>query len=163
LGLALACKGAEAVGRTYSASAVAVRADGGRECAIGAEVENVGCSTEIGTAARRVRAHRSSLDHHDNGKSHASARRATLAPHHPSMAPTPALLQPSQPLALPELAAIAIELEVLKFGREEESGMGMVSGDSGERRGHRRRWMEAEGVGQGDGVGALRRLLEVYG
>ena len=60
MGLALACKGAEAVGRTYFASAVAVRADGGRGCAIGAEVENVGSRGLLVIGSNRTRSCRGS-------------------------------------------------------------------------------------------------------
>jgi hypothetical protein len=85
-------------------------------------------------------------DHHGHGKSHASARRATPALHHASVAPMPALVQPPQPVPLAELAASAAEMQALKFGREEESGRG---GGCGERRRQRGRWMGDEGEGQG--------------
>ncbi len=61
-------------------------------------------------------------DHNGNGESHASTRRSTPALHRASAAPPPALVQPPKPLPLPEPAAAAAELQVLKFGREEESG-----------------------------------------
>jgi len=54
-------------------------------------------------------------DHHINGKSHASACRAAPALYGPSAAPTQALLQPPPPVPLPELAALAVELQVLKL------------------------------------------------